>query len=215
MNTMGESYENIIRVWAYSEKGKKQLLEFKNKFIIAKTIVDKIIKSGNTYKLDNLAILKERMITGLYIVQYRKCNQNNMLHLLTISEAYGFEFSDLKQLEEYLLKNELADLELGNYLSESFLNEEDLELFTLFTGYGINILLSDNICQIDTDNYFSLESFFYGHYQDNWLLKLSLIYPDLHFSSETIPSMDWEYVTEVINGKIINHRKFTKQEIGW
>jgi hypothetical protein len=212
---MGESYENIIRVWAYSEKGKKQLLEFKNKFIIAKTIVDKIIKSGNTYKLDNLAILKERMITGLYIVQYRKCNQNNMLHLFTISEAYGFEFSDLKQLEEYLLKNELADLELGNYLSESFLKEEDLELFTLFTGYGINILLSDNICQIDTDNYFSLESFFYGQYQEDWLLKLSLIYPDLHFSSETIPSMDWEYVTEVINGKIINHRKFTKQEIGW
>ena len=39
---MSESCDHTIRVWAYSEEGKKQLLEFKNKFNIAKTIVDKI-----------------------------------------------------------------------------------------------------------------------------------------------------------------------------
>ena len=212
---MSESCDHTIRVWAYSEEGKKQLLEFKNKFNIAKTIVDKIKITADTYKLNNLSLLKERMLTGLYIVQYRNCNQNNMSHLFTISKGYGLEFSDLKQLEEYLLKNDLADLELGNYLFESSINEEDLDLFTLFTKYGSKILLSDIICQIETDNYFSLQSSFYGDCREAWLLKLSLKYPDLHFSSETTPFMDWEYITEVINGKIINHRKFTKQQIGW
>ena len=217
MTIMGEWCDNILNVKAHSAIAEKQLKEIKHKIKIARDIFGTIIKEIDTeIKDEHIKLFEEKMKTGIYIFQYRNGDQSNLQSLLDSTKEAEMGITSLGDLENFLLENQLANLELGEYVYKNPNVADIPDLKTLHIDTKELLYVDELQYWIEEHSHFCLSYRTYGyHSQIGWLTELSTRYPELHFSHESQYLMSCEYLADIVNGSLIEYRKFEPGQIGW
>lgn len=213
---MGETYENFMNIRAHSDTAKEQLKTFKKCFYASREIVKILRDADETKLLKTMSELKERMITGLYIQQCRNGDESNLDKLITKGNGFGHIFASFEELETFLIEREFVHISLGAYLNQKALTTRDIdEIVKFIETHSVLAFVNDYDPWDDTDEQFHFYYYCYGYPSYQNLQKLSVLFPELNFALMSQEAMDYEYVVDVVNGHLHEHRLIDPKEIGW
>jgi hypothetical protein len=203
---MPNTCDNIIRITASNEEGKKELKEFK----LESQSTGKLISFEPAFPMpeDMNIEIDSKAETGLAIIQYRNGDDSKLKKIFE-SEMYQEQgITSIQELEEHLLGNNKADLVLAqkafdNLKTYGVKDRHDWRL----KNWGVKC--DANEVEVLQDNEGTFEVYFYSPWNPpyKWVVEVSKKYPALIFSDDY--SITWtntitEGLFEGENGKFFH-----------